>query len=115
VQVRTAAASSTRCTGSRRRTEGHSIPDDEVSGWYFRKGWQHVVTAPASELRLLASRLAPFATGTKRRRMPTSTSSGERSPLLRVLPAFTVLFALAAIGLAQAAGAMSCPLSCCSH
>jgi 4-amino-4-deoxy-L-arabinose transferase-like glycosyltransferase len=81
--------------------EGHPIADDEVSGYYFRKAWQHIVANPAAELRLLGTRLAAFCNWFEATTYADFYFQRERSPLLRVLPAFTLLLAFAMIGLAR--------------
>jgi 4-amino-4-deoxy-L-arabinose transferase-like glycosyltransferase len=83
-------------------TAGRPMPPDEVSGFYFRKAVEHVTAAPAAELRLAASRLAAFANWYEATTYADFYFQRERSVVLRVLPGFSVLFALAVLGLAQA-------------
>jgi 4-amino-4-deoxy-L-arabinose transferase-like glycosyltransferase len=79
--------------------EGHPIPDDAVSGYYFRKAWQHIAANPAFELRLLATRVAAFCNWYEATTYADFYFQREESVVLRVLPTFTVLFALSVLGL----------------
>jgi 4-amino-4-deoxy-L-arabinose transferase-like glycosyltransferase len=79
--------------------EGHAIPDEAVSSYYFRKAWQHVVAEPGFELRLLATRLAAFCNWYEATTYADFYFQREESVVLRVLPGFSVLFALAVVGL----------------
>lgn len=89
---------------------GHPIADDEVSGWYFRKGWEHVLAEPARELALAASRVAAFVNWYEATTYADFYFQRERSPLLRFLPAFPVLLALAAVGLVRSSPRRELPL-----
>jgi hypothetical protein len=79
--------------------EGHAIPDDAVSTYYFGKAWQHIVANPGFELRLLATRLAAFCSWYEATTYADFYFQREESTVLRVLPTFTVLFALSVLGL----------------
>jgi 4-amino-4-deoxy-L-arabinose transferase-like glycosyltransferase len=91
-------------------TAGHPMPDDEVSGFYFRKAWEHMTSDPGAELRLLGSRVAAFCNWFEATTYADFYFQRERSPLLRVLPAFSLLFALAVLGLAQGSLRRELPL-----
>ena len=80
---------------------GHPMRDEEVSGFYFGKAWEHMASHPVDELRLLGSRVAAFCNWFEATTYADFYFQRERSGLLRVLPAFSVLFALAVLGLAQ--------------
>src|SRR6185369_5723311 len=89
---------------------GRPLPDEEVSSFYFGKAWEHVRTHPDTELGLLASRLAAFANWYEATTYADFYFQRERSPLLRVTPAWTLLFALAVLGLAQGSLRRELPL-----
>jgi len=91
-------------------TEGHPIPEDEVSSWYLRKAIGHIVANPGAELRLFGSRLAAFANWFEATTYADFYFQRERSPLLRLLPTFTVLFPLAMLGLLQVSLRRELPL-----
>lgn len=80
-------------------SEGRPIPDHEVSGWYLRKAWRHVRERPVAELRLLASRVGAFLNAYEATTYADYYFQRECSAVLRVLPAFPLLLALAAVGL----------------
>ena len=82
-------------------TAGRPMPDDEVSDFYFRKALEHIASAPGAELRLVGSRLAAFANWYEATTYADFYFQRERSVLLRMLPAFSVLFALSVLGLVQ--------------
>lgn len=91
-------------------TEGHPIPDEEVSGWYFRKAVAHMVVNPGTELRLFLSRIAAFVNWFEATTYADFYFQRERSPLLRLLPTFTLLFPLAMLGLVQVSLRRELPL-----
>ncbi len=79
--------------------EGHAISDDGVSRYYARKAWHHVVTHPAAELRLFALRLAAFCNWFEATTYADFYFEREQSAVLRLLPTFPLLLALAVVGL----------------
>jgi 4-amino-4-deoxy-L-arabinose transferase-like glycosyltransferase len=79
--------------------EGHSIPDEAVSSYYFGKAWQHVAANPGLELRLLATRLAAFCNWYEATTYADFYFQREESVVLRALPTYTILFALSVVGL----------------
>jgi 4-amino-4-deoxy-L-arabinose transferase-like glycosyltransferase len=91
-------------------TEGRPIPDEAVSGYYFRKAWEHVRAEPMRELGLAGSRVAAFCNWYEATTYADFYFQRERSPLLRFLPAFPVLLALAAVGLARSSPRRELPL-----
>ena len=91
-------------------TAGRPMPDDEVSGFYFRKAWEHVTSEPAAELGLAASRLAAFANWYEATTYADFYFQREQSAWLRMLPAFSLLFVLAALGLVQGSLRRELPL-----
>jgi 4-amino-4-deoxy-L-arabinose transferase-like glycosyltransferase len=82
-------------------TAGRPLADEEVSSFYFAKAWEHIRTHPATELGLLVTRFAAFANWYEATTYADFYFQREQSPLLRVTPAWTVLFALAVLGLMQ--------------
>jgi tetratricopeptide (TPR) repeat protein len=78
---------------------GRPLDDEEVSGFYFAKAWEHIRTQPGTELGLVASRLAAFANWYEATTYADFYFQRERSPLLRTTPVWTLLFALAVLGL----------------
>jgi 4-amino-4-deoxy-L-arabinose transferase-like glycosyltransferase len=79
--------------------EGHAIADDAVSDYYFEKARQHIVSNPGAELRLLGLRLAAFCNWYEATTYADFYFQRQESTVLRVLPTFAVLFALAVVGL----------------
>jgi tetratricopeptide (TPR) repeat protein len=82
-------------------TAGRPLADEEVSSFYFAKAWEHIHAHPDTELGLVVSRLAAFANWYEATTYADFYFQRERSPLLRVTPAWTALFVLAIIGLLQ--------------
>ena len=91
-------------------TAGRTLADDEVSGFYFGKAWEHITAEPAAELRLVGSRLAAFANWYEATTYADYYFQRDWSSLLRALPAFSVLFALAVLGLVQCSPRRELPL-----
>lgn len=90
--------------------EGGPIADEQVSAYYAHKAWQHIVAHPGSELRLLATRVLAFMNWFEATTYADFYFQRERSTWLRVLPGFTVLFALAMVGLVRSRPIRELPL-----
>ena len=79
--------------------EGRRLDDTEVSGWYVRRAWAHVLRNPGRELELLGRRGLLLVNDFEATTYANYRYQEAWSPVLRWAPTFAWLFALAAPGM----------------